>query len=50
MLSAVALNWFGDTAKSKKTNSNEILENIGWQWLERKYLMERRMHRSSDDP
>lgn len=36
MLSAVALNWFGDTAKSKKTNSNEILENIGWQWLERK--------------
>ena len=36
MLSAVALNWFGDTGKSKKINSNEILDNIGWQWLERK--------------
>lgn len=36
MWSAVALNWFGDTAISKKINSNEILENIDWQWLERK--------------
>ena len=27
MLSAVAPNWFGDTAKSRKINSNENVEN-----------------------
>jgi hypothetical protein len=32
----VALDWFGDTVKSRKINSNEIVENIDWQGLDRK--------------